>query len=425
MIRKLLCLSNGHGEDAIAVTVLQQLKRENLEILALPLVGEGNSYLQADISLVGPRQTLPSGGFIYMDGRQLWQDLQQGLAQLTLNQYRSLKNWVRLQSDAQLGILAVGDIFPLTLAWLSGVNYAFIGTAKSDYYLRNEDGWLPETSWIERTWGSVYLPWERWLMSSSRCLGVFPRDRLTAKILQQHSLPVFDYGNPMMDIFAGFDSIADKAGELKIVLLPGSRQPEAERNWQQILQAVELIVQEAITPQSICFLAAVAPTINLVSLVKHLKEQGWQSFSITPTELPIHDVTAHGYYKNHAHLILSQKAYVQCLHQAHIAIAMAGTATEQFVGLGKPVISFPGQGPQYTRAFASAQKRLLGPSLILLEKLEEIVPLIQSLLQDGPRLAQIAANGRQRMGEPGAANRIATYLSQNLFPPLNCGNVAK
>ena len=55
------------------------------------------------------------------------------------------------------------------------------------------------------------------------------------------------------------------------------------------------------------------------------------------------------------------------LKQADIAIAMAGTATEQFVGLGKPAVIFPGEGPQFTYAFAEAQSRLLGCSITLVE----------------------------------------------------------
>lgn len=40
---------------------------------------------------------------------------------------------------------------------------------------------------------------------------------------------------------------------------------------------------------------------------------------------------------------------------------MAGTAAEQAVGLAKPVLQLPGQGPQFTASFAEAQRRLLGP----------------------------------------------------------------
>jgi uncharacterized protein (TIGR03492 family) len=109
-------------------------------------------------------------------------------------------------------------------------------------------------------------------------------------------------------------------------------------------------------------------------------------------------------------LLLTQQAYNECLHWGDVAIAMAGTATEQFVGLGKPAIAIPGNGPQYTFAFAEAQSRLLGPSLILVEQPTEVANLMRSLLKDPDSLRIIAENGLRRMGKPGAARRIAECL---------------
>ncbi|MEQ8537768.1 MAG: hypothetical protein RIB93_09990, partial [Coleofasciculus sp. D1-CHI-01] len=43
-------------------------------------------------------------------------------------------------------------------------------------------------------------------------------------------------------------------------------------------------------------------------------------------------------------LILTQDDYTLCLLKADCCIAMAGTATEQFVGLGKPAIALSAQG---------------------------------------------------------------------------------
>ncbi len=194
---QLLCLSNGHGEDIIAVRILQELQRHPAapELAALPLVGEGMAYTQLDIPIIGPVQRMPSGGFIYMESRQLVRDVQSGLLQLTLAQFKAVRRWAKKGGV----ILAVGDIVPLVFAWLSGAPYAFIGTAKSEYYLRDEAGWLPNRSRWEGWSGSVYLPWERWLMSRTRCKAVFPRDKLTTTILQQWSIPAFDLGNPMMD----------------------------------------------------------------------------------------------------------------------------------------------------------------------------------------------------------------------------------
>eukprot|EP00850_Spirogloea_muscicola_P002838 SM000011S19016 [mRNA] locus=s11:350416:351346:- [translate_table: standard] len=91
---QLLCLSNGHGEDTIAVSVLQELqklakeKRQAIHISALPLVGEGTAYLRAGMPIVGPTKAMPSGGFLYMDQKQLLGDVQAGLLALTVGQVR-------------------------------------------------------------------------------------------------------------------------------------------------------------------------------------------------------------------------------------------------------------------------------------------------------------------------------------------------
>jgi uncharacterized protein (TIGR03492 family) len=94
---------------------------------------------------------------------------------------------------------------------------------------------------------------------------------------------------------------------------------------------------------------------------------------------------------------------------------MAGTATEQFIGLGKPAIAIPGQGPQYNPGFAEAQSRLLGLSLTLVNQPSQVVPTIQSLFKNPDLLQMIAENGLERMGHPGAAQRIAESLQQRFM----------
>jgi uncharacterized protein (TIGR03492 family) len=94
---------------------------------------------------------------------------------------------------------------------------------------------------------------------------------------------------------------------------------------------------------------------------------------------------------------------------------MAGTATEQFIGLGKPAIAIPGNGPQYNAGFAEAQSRLLGPSLTLVKQPSQVLPAIQSLLKNPDLLHEIAKNGTQRMGSAGAARRIAECLQERLL----------
>lgn len=430
--KRLLCLSNGHGEDIIAVRVLQALQKqaEPPQIAALPLVGEGRAYQQAGIPLVGAVKAMPSGGFFWMDSRQLARDLQGGLVQLTWSQLQEIRHW------AQQGgmILAVGDIFPLALALLSGVPYTFIGTAKSEYYLRDDNGKLFATERLDAWSGSVYYPWERWLMSRDRCRGVFPRDTLTTQILQKLAVPALDLGNPMMDGLEPTEtrslvcsesvaslrrpswdgvSMTPSQQSLNVLLLPGSRVPEAYDNWQCILQAVAGVVA-SFAAKPVVFLAAIAPTVCLEPLHDDLKAHGWSLVSSVGISASRHfpDSAAQWYQQGKATLVVSQQAFADCLHQADCAIAMAGTATEQFVGLGKPAVTLPGKGPQFTPKFAEAQTRLLGRSIILVQNPTQVSEALQSVLQNPEQLEQIAENGRRRLGAPGAAQRIANYLMQ-------------
>ncbi|MDH6078560.1 lipid-A-disaccharide synthase-related protein [Chrysosporum ovalisporum FSS-45] len=433
---QLLVLSNGHGEDVIAVRILQELQQlENSpDIFALPLVGEGLAYQQLGIPCIGAVRTMPSGGFIYMDGRQLLRDVRGGLLQLTVNQIQAVRRWVRYQEKLgnKRGILAVGDIVPLLFGAFSGADYAFVGTAKSEYYVRDEVGLLPRKSkgarW-ENFSGSIYHPWERWLMSSRRCQAVFPRDGLTTEILQKWSIPAFDLGNPMMDglepkwFSPKFDTSPghgqETAKPLVITLLPGSRPPEAYGNWEMIMVAVSTLMASFSEQNSVLysagnvvFLGAIAPGLDANILSQTVTNQGWESHPEAP--IPIADPGALIFKQTKGYIILTQQAYGDCLYWGDLAIAMAGTATEQFVGLGKPAIAILGKGPQYNPAFAEAQSRLLGASLLLVDSPRQVPQVVLSLWKNPDSLQIIAENGIRRMGKPGAARRIADCLLEKL-----------
>jgi uncharacterized protein (TIGR03492 family) len=414
---KLLVISNGHGEDVIAIRIVEELLNSShkLEIAALPIVGRGNAYTRLNIPIAGKVKQMPSGGFIYQDGRQFWRDMQGGLLQLTLEQYQVVRQWSR----DRCFILAVGDIVPLLFAWMSGTDYAFVGTAKSEYYLRDDRGWLSKTSPVERALGSVYLPWERFLMSRFRCKAVFPRDTITTKILQKWSIPAFDLGNPMIDGIGFNESCSVRKNnlddELIILLLPGSRMPEAESNWQTILAGVDNVIA-TFKKLNLVFLTAIAPDLNIDFFQKDLLDRNWYLQAYTDINSLISDPECLAFNKQNATLLLlTQNAYKNCLVNSDLAIAMAGTATEQFVGLGKPAFIIPGEGPQFTYTFAEAQTRLLGESVILVEQTDLIGNAIASLLNDRDRIEKIAINGKKRMGDPGAASRIAKSLLETIF----------
>ncbi|MBD1842017.1 hypothetical protein H6F89_01045 [Cyanobacteria bacterium FACHB-63] len=395
---RLLCLSNGHGEDTIAIRILQALQQKSdCKIEALPIVGEGYAYRNANIPVIGSVKVMPSGGFIYMDNKQLVRDIQGGLVKLTLEQIKAAKNWAK--EDGL--ILAVGDIVPMLFAWMSRAPFAFVATARSQYYIQDEKGELPRKSWwddrLERSTGCIYHPLDRWLMKRPQCKAVFPRDRLTAQILKRFDVPAFDLGNPMMD---GLEWSGSETFEgLTVALIPGSRPPECFANWELMLQAIDHMSD---LKQPVQFLSAIAPGIDLDQLHELLVRYRWRSTDS--------NTYVNRYGENQVTLKLMPGRFAECIQRSEIAIAMAGTATEQFIGLGKPALIMPGAGPQFTPAFAEAQTRLLGASVTLVSHPSQMNRAIRSLLENPDRIQMIAENGRRRMGEPGAAERISDRL---------------
>ena len=409
-VKNIFVISNGHGEDIIAVKICRQLQQllPAFTITALPMVGQGFAYQKAKIPIVTEVRTMPSGGFIYMDQKQFWRDLRSGLMGLTIKQLKSI-----MEVDKQETIvLAIGDILPLLGAWLSKANFFFVGTAKSEYYLRDEDGWLENTSWLERYWGSYYYPWECWLMKNRRCQGVFPRDSITHSTLQNLGVQSYDLGNPMMDDLSDQFSSLLPHKDLQLLLLSGSRMPEAIENWQLILQGVDSIIEDY-SPKFICA-GAIAPSLSLEKFKQLLLNSDWQRQAPENFEIKLNDPHIMYFKKKQAQLILSQNHYTQLLNYCNISLAMAGTATEQFVGLGKPAIAFPGRGPQYNGQFARNQKKLLGISLKLLDKPQQVGQTLTNLLSDISQRSKICLNGQQRLGQAGASLSIAKLITQKI-----------
>ena len=450
---KLLCISNGHGEDVIALRILSALQkyRPTIQISALPITGTGSAYSAKGIPIISRSKALPSGGFLNRDIRQLGRDLRKGLLPLTQQQLRAIKAWTTEadnQPEKNKCVLAVGDIVPLLFARLSQLPYHFVGTAKSEYWLRDERGKLPPTSLARRLegWsGSVYLPWERWLMSGDRCRSIFVRDALTAQQLQKIGIPATYAGNPMMDnlaptgqldpllghihkrsqtetspALASQTDLSEKAialyvtpkqqtaQPLSIALIPGSRQPEAYENWTRILTTLPSLAR-SFPNRPLILLGAIAPSLSLEKLQAPLATD-WK-----PTQISDQISTQYPTYTHqNITLVLINNAYSDCLHEAEIAIATAGTATEQFVGLGKPAITLPGPGPQFTSAFATVQAKMLGPSIQMLKDSSQTGETIKKIIADPDRLQLIYQNGTHRMGQPGAADRIAKQLLESM-----------
>lgn len=388
---EILCISNGHGEDEIGVRICRSLQKLGHSILALPLVGEGHSYHQGGLPVMeGVVEPMPTGGFVRMDSRELWRDLRGGLLALTKRQLKAVWSWSR---PGRL-VLAVGDIVPLGFAWLGswrGCRYVFVATAKSEYYWRDQGNPPP--------WGgSIFYPWERWLMGQSSCRGLFVRDQLTADWLAHKcGLKVNFWGNPMMDDLEPKGLvIPDRENRWIVTILPGSRVPEAYRNFSLLGQLAENLSPQLKT--RVTFLVALAPSLDREVLTADLVKQGW------------HYEHNDRFYCGDAELFLVENYFADCLHLCHFGLAMAGTATEQLVGLGKPVFSLPGEGPQFTPAFAQEQVHLLGRAVTLLQSPADVRVITDCLFHQPDFFHYAVTIGRERMGTGGASDRIAAAI---------------
>jgi uncharacterized protein (TIGR03492 family) len=117
--------------------------------------------------------------------------------------------------------------------------------------------------------------------------------------------------------------------------------------------------------------------------------------------------------------------FAAVVQQCDLLLSMTGTAAEQCVGLGKPVLQLAGGGPQFTAGFAEAQRRLLGPGVFCAEgslgseeQLRGTAQLVQTLLERLQREPnwhhELQQLGAQRIGSGGGAARMAADLHQLL-----------
>ncbi len=391
--KRILFISNGHGEDNHTSHVIQTLRQlsPSIEMAAMPIVGEGKAYRSLDIPIIGPTQIMPSGGFFYMKRLYLLKDFQSGLIGLT---WRQLQAVLQYAPSCDL-IMATGDFVSQTFAYLTKRPFVSFISCLSALY----EGRLRINP----------LLWHD--LNSSRCLTVFTRDSYTAWDLQRQGIAKAQFGGiPALDrlVPAGKD-LQLKPSIPAIALLPGSRMPEAARNFCLQLQLVVEIAK--VMPESgFQFRAALVPRL-MAELEDIAKSQGWQLNQgiLTYSESPLVEVRCYS------------DAFSDIVYYSTLVIGMAGLAVDLAVAIGKPIIQIPGEGPQFTYQFAEAQTRLLGINAQTIgtepatpEILKQAAGRVVETLQDVDYLAKCQQNGPERFGPPGASERIAHFLLTSL-----------
>lgn len=412
----LLFISNGHGEDlngSLICAAVQSLAPQ-LALAALPIVGGGGAYRRKGLPLLLQGRDLPSGGMVYQ-GWNLWKDLASGWLSQTLAQLRAARSLGRRYRL----VLSVGDHVPLLFAWLTGRPTVVFLVSTSSYY----EGRLR----LSRL--------TRWLCNRSAVRLVLCRDAFTARDLQAQGLAKARFlGYPIMDALGipaqnasaenasaepspepSPDPSSEQRPELSaipIALLPGSRQPEAQANLVLLLQVCERLAQlEPDRPW--LFEAAVVPGTAGPQLEQQLAHSGW---TITPDA-----ISGDALVKGSLRVSLRSDAFAAILQRSRLVLGMAGTAVEQAVGLGKPVVQLVGRGPQFSYAFAEAQMRLLGEAVFTVgnsaagtREIHGAAALILQLLAD-PDLPQLCHQcGLERVGPPGGSTAIAQALLEQL-----------
>jgi uncharacterized protein (TIGR03492 family) len=414
----LLVLSNGHGEDLIALRVIEALleRQPGLVPAVLPLVGEGgrfeNSAARGQLRLLGPRLPLPSGGFSNQSLAGLGQDLRAGLARISWQQWRVLQAWRRGNPGG--AVLAIGDLLPLALAWASGASYGFIGTPKSDFTWASPvpRGWRPTplADAYHRCKGSEWDPWEWALMRPPRCQLVAVRDRFTARGLRRRGVPALAPGNPMLDGLSPTGPPPTWLRERRrLLLLPGSRMPECLRNATRLLA-----VLGAWQPT--------APSTLLIASTTRPERQDWdqrlRQHGLEPMD-PGADAAAIGiaaaWRRGPLQVLLGYGCFERWAPWSEVGLANAGTATEQLTALGVPVLSLPGAGPQFTTNFARRQSRLLGGAVQPCTGAQELAERLGRLLEDGALRQHLGRQGRRRMGDAGGGARLAALVEERLL----------
>ena len=406
--QNLLFLCNGHGEDTIACRVIEALHEINPDISheVIPMVGDGKAFSklvkEGWLAKIGPSTFLPSGGFSNQSFSGLVLDLKAGLLGSLWRQ------WTLVHRSAKEGriIVAVGDLLPLLFAWASGADYLFIGTPKSDYTWTSGPR-FSLSDFYHRLKGTEWDPWEYWLMRSSRCKMVAVRDKITARGLRNHRVEAVAPGNPMMDGLAKKEFPNNFETYRRLILLCGSRLPEAYQNFKKLLIAIQLI-------QHSSPLAVFLP-LNSSSMSKTIKliliDLGFKSTYESIDELGISEI----WKKKSLLILIGFNQFSSWANWGEVGVANAGTATEQLIGLGIPCVSLPGKGPQFNLNFAIRQSRLLGGAVAISKGYKTLAKQVEFLLTSDFDRESIGLRGSKRMGPEGGSKSLAFLISNEFF----------
>jgi uncharacterized protein (TIGR03492 family) len=394
-LSKILILSNGHGEDLSGSLIAKQFAKSGHSVNALPIVGKGNHYVKEKIKIIGKTKEFSTGGIGYNSFKGRLTEIFGGeIFYLLKRLYLAYK--IRKKYDY---FFVVGDIVPIFFAWFCKKDFFTYLVAYSSHYE-----------------GKLKLPWpSKFFLLSQMAKKIYARDSLTAYDLTlQLKKKVSFLGNPFMDKFFLRDKEI-KESEFSIGLFPGSRFPEILENLVLILELLEAL-SDLRYFHKIEFNFAIVNALSSSKIKDIFKNRKWLYLEkIKENHLlkfQYNSLVVNIYWNNFDKILLKSKC----------CISMAGTAAEQAIGLGKPVIQIEGKGPQFTKSFAEAQRRLLGKYVFCVsnykdknDQINQTIKLIIEVLYliklNKKFLISCNENAKKRIGENKACIKMVKDMN--------------
>lgn len=378
-MNRVLFVSNGHGEIAIAARLALELQAQR-PMLCDHLALVGDFRYPSTMREVGPRRALPSGGVIAMGNLpNIVRDLRAGLLAHTLAQLRFLRG-VRGTYDAAI---AVGDVFALIMALQARAHTTvFVGTAKSAYV-------------------APYGVLEARMLRKADA--VFVRDTATAQALARHGVDAMA-SNAIVDLYAGDGQEIDAAYDPFFAVFPGSRET-AYDDACMLARVVRLAAQDQPRAGAVISLA---PGIDAQRLCDRFALDGWR---VERREDPREPFALYDGDREVARAWTG--ALGAMLRRATIVLGQAGTANEAAAAMGIPVVAFARANERRTPWYRMRQIGLLSEAMFVASAdPQQAAQQIIALLHDEPRRLRMGEIGRERMGQTGAAARIAVRIAQ-------------
>ncbi len=264
--------------------------------------------------------------------------------------------------------------------------------------------------------GKLKLPWpSRFFLISQKSKKIYTRDFLTANDLTfQLKKKVSFLGNPFMDKLFLRDRELKKS-EFSIGLFPGSRFPEILDNLVLILEVLEALSDLSYF-EKIEFNFAIVNSLSSSKIREIFKNRKWVYLE------KINEKNLLRFQYKSFKVNLYWNNFDEILFQSRCCISMAGTAAEQATGLGKPVIQIEGKGPQFTKSFAEAQRRLLGKYVFcasnyknkqdqINQTINLIIKVIYLIKLNKKFLISCSENAKKRLGENKACIKMVDDMN--------------